>query len=518
MTPERTQIVLAGPPGVGKTTIAERVAQKLGTQAVDLDRAIESRTQRAVPTMLEQDGEPAFRRVEADTLAALDRSPGVIALGGGSLTNARSRSLARDRGPVFGLEAEVPTLEARLTASGVRRPLLKSKPLSELVAERQSSYRAVDRPIAASADPDTVAAEVIAQSRGLRVLVAEVGAERTRVVVGAELEGVLRGALASLAPQRPILLIEDGGVPAQDRDRYARAAAEVGPVVRIEVSGGEATKDWSRLGDVLARAIESDCGRQSAIVGLGGGATTDFAGMVAALLGRGAPLVLVPSTLLAQADASVGGKCAVNHAGERNLVGTFHPATDVISDLRFLDSLSVEELRSGLAEMLKIGIIKDAALFDELTHTPKPGIDAISRAIAHKAEIVASDPREIGDRKLLNLGHTLGHALEAATQFGLRHGEAVSIGIAAVARLSAARGWCSDTTARRIADGLRAVGLPTHTSAQVLNDAIFHLGRDKKAGGGMVDLIRVHELGKVSLFRVSLQEIGHDLVQAGGSS
>jgi 3-dehydroquinate synthase len=230
-------------------------------------------------------------------------------------------------------------------------------------------------------------------------------------------------------------------------------------------------------------------------------------------------LVLAPSTLLAQVDASVGGKSAVNMAAGRNLVGAFHPAHDVIADVDLLASLPPEEFGSGLAELVKIAIISDASLFDEIVRRggrPLTGSD-IARAIRSKAAIVGRDPYERGERKLLNLGHTLGHALESASDFSLRHGEAVAIGIAAICRYSAFRGWMSEDQKRAIISGLSALGLPVHADPELLSRSSAFLSKDKKGDATAVDLIVVHELGKVSMKRVSWNEID-DLVRFGGRS
>jgi 3-dehydroquinate synthase len=223
-------------------------------------------------------------------------------------------------------------------------------------------------------------------------------------------------------------------------------------VVVAQVPGGESVKTWTSVGALLERAIEGGCGRQSAVVGLGGGATCDAAALTASLLGRGAPVVLVPSTLLAQVDASVGGKTAAN-VGGRNTVGTFHAASDVVIDVALTRSQDERAVRSGLAEMLKVGIIADPILFDTVIRDRRADRATVLASVLRKAEIVAQDPSEHGLRKVLNLGHTLGHALEAASDFQMLHGEAVAIGIAAMARFSAERGWLGEGEKARIVHG-----------------------------------------------------------------
>ncbi|MCK6550253.1 bifunctional shikimate kinase/3-dehydroquinate synthase [Myxococcota bacterium] len=514
------EVLLSGPPGVGKSTVGRALAARLGVPAVDLDDVVEARTHESPAAILRSRGEAALRDAEADALTTLPSAPRVLALGGGTLTTARGRRAARARGKLLGLVAQTDVLEARLATSGVDRPLLDAPgALAQLLDARRTSYAAVDRTVDASSVIDDVAARAASGAAELELLFADVGGARSRILVGTGLEDALTGAVAALAPTRPVLVILDRGVPADVRARYVAKLEALFPVHAIEVEGGERVKRWAFAGELLERAAEAGCGRQSAVVAIGGGATCDVAALVASLLGRGAPVVLVPSTLLAQVDASVGGKCAVNLDAGRNLAGTFHAATDVLVDAAMLASLPEREYRSGLAELLKIAIIADPALFDEVVGlgAARVGTRHVARAIAHKAAIVARDPFERGERRVLNLGHTLGHALEAASDFAVPHGEAVAIGIAAVARFSVARGWLAQAELARIVGGLEAVGLPVEAPEDLLGRSAAFLAQDKKADAAGLELVGVQELGKVSVMRVSFQELA-GLVSSGRTS
>jgi shikimate kinase / 3-dehydroquinate synthase len=510
-------IVLSGPPGVGKSEVGRLVAARLGTQAIDLDRAIEQRTSRTPAAIIRGDGEAAFRAVEADTLETLDPAYRVVALGGGTLTTKRGRKAARARGAVLGLEADVSTLIDRVGKSTDDRPLSPDPArLTELVASRRRTYAAVDRRVSAEADPNAVAERVVESASALELVFADVGGARSRIVIGDELADAAAGAVAALEPTRPVLAIVDRGVPSARVQTYLDRVSALFPIHVEHVAGGEAVKTWTFLGQILENALAHGCGRQSAVLAIGGGATCDLAALAASLLGRGAPCVLVPTTLLAQVDASIGGKCAVNMNAGRNLVGAFHAASDVIVDATFLDSLDPREYRSGLAELLKIAIIAGGALFEDVARAPRATRTHIAAGIRAKAAIVARDPFERGERKLLNLGHTLGHALESASAFSLAHGEAVAIGMAAACRYSAARGLLPKATAARIIEVLAAVGLPVTASADLLNKSTAFIKQDKKADDAGFDVICIHELGKVSTKRVSLDEI-MDLVRMGGT-
>jgi shikimate kinase/3-dehydroquinate synthase len=509
-------VVISGPPGVGKSTAGRALAQRIQASWIDLDDAIAGRMHRTSAAIIKSDGEATFRAIEAQTLEELDPMHRVVSLGGGTLTTERGRRAARKRGAMLGLTARIETLEQRLKESGGDRPLLSEKTkLPELLEQRWRTYAAVDRLISAEGAIESLVEVMHRCAEDVELILADVAGHETRVLIGAQLFDAFAGAIAALQPTRPVLLLADRGVPESARSLFIEAVRAMFPAHLVEVDGGEAVKTWSFLGGLLENALAAGCGRQSVVAAIGGGAVCDLAALAASLLGRGAPVVLAPSTLLAQVDASIGGKCAVNMTAGRNLVGAFHPATDVLVDTSLLASLSAEEYRSGLAELLKIALILDPALFRELTDDPHATAPAIARAIRGKSDIVARDPFERGERKLLNLGHTLGHALESASGFTLRHGEAVAIGIAAIARYSTTQGWLAPEERDRIIGGLAHVGLPTSAAPELLSRSAPFMTRDKKGDTNTLDLVCIQELGKVSMKRVSSNEVS-ELVRCGG--
>jgi shikimate kinase / 3-dehydroquinate synthase len=514
------RVFVAGPPGVGKSTVGRRLAEALGLSFFDTDALIEQRLGLAPAEIIERAGEDSLRRAEQELLSELPPR-GVIALGGGTSSRPDARRAIRAHGLVVGLGAPVDLLWSRLRGPGTTtRPLAPSRDALAALLEARgaSSYRFGDVEFSAQAEPEALTEQIRDWVCSHELLEARVGDARTRVVVGPSLPVALAGALRTLSPSRPILLIEDQGVPPSWRDAYARAAESVGPVIRHPLPGGETVKTWAVLGGVLERAIEAGCGRQSAVVGLGGGAVCDLAGSAAGLLGRGAPLLLVPSTLLAQVDASVGGKCAVNSAHGKNLIGLFHPAVDVLTDLELLDSLPEEELRSGAAELFKMGLLAGGELWTRLSdpRAPRFGIDprSVALSIRAKAEIVASDPYERGRRKVLNLGHTLAHALERASSFELRHGDAVALGTATAVRWSRWRGLMSDEVARSILDAQARLGLPDRAAPELLQAALPHFGQDKKGHGQGGEEIGLSKTGAPELIEVQWEQLGEELRKA----
>lgn len=296
-----------------------------------------------------------------------------------------------------------------------------------------------------------------------------------------------------LAGRRALLVTDDGVLAAWPGLFEGRATIVIGQ--------GEEYKTLATLGKVLDAALAAGLTRSDVIVGVGGGLVCDVAALAASTWMRGCGLVLVPTSLLAMVDAALGGKTAVNHGGVKNLIGTFYPAQTVLLAPEALTTLPEPLLVEGLAEMIKHGVIADRELFDEIRLRLQDGVDAllplVEQAVQIKAEVVLLDPHEHGPRMLLNLGHTLGHAVEAVT--GLRHGRAVAVGIVAAARLSVRRGMLAEAELETLVATLCEAGLPTSlaeaevtASPHALIDAMRH---DKKNRGEIVNLVLLDRIG-----------------------
>jgi 3-dehydroquinate synthase len=330
-----------------------------------------------------------------------------------------------------------------------------------------------------------------------------------RIIVGS-------GAIARVGPQltklsvgRRVALVSDPEIMRVHGAVVLASLREAGfEVIEVLLPRGERAKTLEVAQQGWDRLLEAGCDRTSTVVAVGGGAVGDLAGFVAATYMRGIHFVQVPTTLLAQVDASSGGKTAINHPRAKNLIGAFHQPRLVIVDPAVLITLPEAEFRSGLAEVIKHGIVLDAAYFGDLEQSRREllarDLPTLERVVAGscriKASVVEQDEKEAELRHVLNYGHTIGHALEAVTGYGRwSHGEAVSLGIVAEARLAERLGISKDRTTERQIQLLRAVGLPTSGLAAEPGDIVEALGRDKKARDGRVPFVFAPEIGTFRL-------------------
>jgi 3-dehydroquinate synthase len=306
-----------------------------------------------------------------------------------------------------------------------------------------------------------------------------------------------RIAAAGLRPGR-CALITNPTVGARHASALSRSLADAGfaPLV-FEIPDGEAYKTLDTAAGVFNRLAEAKLARNEPVIALGGGVVGDLAGFVAATWLRGVPFVQIPTSLLAMVDASVGGKVAVDLPAGKNLVGAFKQPAAVLIDPALLSALPAGEFRSGLAEIVKAGIIGDPALFEQLATTGPASLTAmIADAVRVKARVVERDPFELGDRAWLNLGHTFGHALELLSGYTLRHGEAVALGMVAAGELSASLGHCDTALPARIRAAVERLGLPTrHTFDPAA--ALAAMGTDKKRRGRSLRFVLIRDIGEV---------------------
>lgn len=324
--------------------------------------------------------------------------------------------------------------------------------------------------------------------------------------------------IARLVPGARAAIVTDRTVAERHLGRLERSLAAAGIASgSIVLTPGEATKNWMDLGRVVDQLLADRLERGDIVIAFGGGVIGDLTGFAAAIVRRGMRYVQIPTTLLAQVDSSVGGKTAVNSPHGKNLIGAFHQPVLVLADTALLDTLSAREFRAGYAEVVKYGLIDQPAFFEWLESGRWAGIfsggpereEAVRIACAAKAAVVARDETETGDRALLNLGHTFGHALEAVTGYQsarLVHGEGVAIGMALAHRFSNRLGLCSGQDATRVTNHLAAVGLPT-SLAQVPGGAgdvdalMAAIKQDKKVTRGALTFILTRGIGQSFIAR-----------------
>ena len=335
------------------------------------------------------------------------------------------------------------------------------------------------------------------------------------IVIGRDVLPSLGHRIAALRPGARAAIVTDRTVARHWLGKTEAALADAGIASsRIVVGEGEASKSYAVLQEVSEGLIAAKIERNDLVIALGGGVIGDLAGFAASIVRRGVDFVQVPTSLLAQVDSSVGGKTGINSPHGKNLVGAFHQPVLVIADTAVLDTLSPRQFRAGYAEVAKYGVLGDAALFDwleahhgEIFSGGAAREQAIAASCRAKAEIVARDERETGDRALLNLGHTFGHALEAATGFSDRlfHGEGVAVGMVLAAEFSARLNMISASDAARVQRHLASVGLPTKVQdiagfqQEGLADAdtlMTLMAQDKKVKRGRLTFILLEEVGK----------------------
>ncbi|MGW8224441.1 MAG: 3-dehydroquinate synthase [Anaerolineales bacterium] len=522
------QIYLYGPPGSGKTLIGEILAENLALPFVDLDQRIESQTGISIPQIFAQRGEAGFRQIEKQALLEMSKMNwGVIALGGGALLETESRILAEKSGSLICLSASKEILFERLSSTQAKRPLLgqgtdqspQLVQLDNLLAQRSAHYASFANQIeTGTSSPQQVAREIqirlgVFHVRGMagRTFPNHVnGTEAERpetpgydVRISPILDRIGE-ALSMRGMAGPVALVTDQNVADYYLNRVKKSLLAAGYSTRsIILPPGESTKTMPSVSSLWQEFLEAGLERKSTVVALGGGVVGDLAGFAAATYLRGIAWVNVPTTLLAMVDASLGGKTGIDLPAGKNLAGAFHAPQVVLVDPSTLLTLPQAEQRSGMAEVIKAGVIRDPVLFD-LCRREWQEIEAgwgeiIPRSMAVKLDIIEADPYEKGLRAVLNYGHTVGHAVEVLSNYKLRHGEAVAIGMVAEARLAEEIGLAKQGLADEIRDVCQQIGLPVEIPAGYLPEEIIKtIQLDKKRADGKVKFALPIKIGEVS--------------------
>jgi shikimate kinase/3-dehydroquinate synthase len=486
----RSAIVFIGFMGAGKSA-ALAAARKAGLETTEIDELMERELGMPIAEAFAQHGEEGFRAREAEVVGALlERADGgAIALGGGSVLSARVRdALARHVVVWLQIDAE----EAWRRIEGTDRPLARSATdVAELLAARLPLYERLADAVVPQGDRGLIeralpAIRALADlPRETKLLWAASASGEYPVLVG---EGLLGAGWWPLEGRR--FCVSDGTVCGRYGDALEPLAA------RVEVEPGETAKTMAGAERVLRALAQAGMTREDHVAALGGGVVGDLAGFCAHLYQRGVPVVQVPTTLVAQVDSAYGGKTGVDLPEGKNYAGAYHLPAAVIADTATLASLPGEELSAGFVEALKTGLLCGGELWDRVRSIERlnPGelADVVFACARCKCEVVAADERDAGLRQVLNLGHTVGHAIEAASGYQrYRHGEAIGLGLLATLRLSGVEGLRAEVEAI-----LARHGLPVALDPAVSLDAIIEaLGRDKKRTAAGVGFVLLAEPG-----------------------
>jgi len=486
----RPAFVFIGFMGAGKSAALD-VARLAGLETTEIDQLMEGELGMPIAEAFERHGEDAFRAREAEVVGRLleGADGGAIALGGGSVLSERVRK-ALGRHVVVWLQIDAE--EAWRRIEGTDRPLARSAAdVAELLAVRLPLYEELADAVLPQGDPGLVARALpsiraLAElPRGTKLLWAASASGEYPVLVGPDLLG---------GGPWPL---EGGRFCVTDRTVGALYAERLEPLAgRVEVEPGEAAKTMAEAERVLRELARAGMTRDDHVAALGGGVVGDLAGFCAHTYQRGVPVVQVPTSLVAQVDSAYGGKTGVDLPEGKNYVGAYQLPAAVIADTSTLGSLPQEELAAGFVEALKTGLLAGGALWDRVRSIealdPAALDDVVFACARFKCEVVAADERDSGLRAVLNLGHTVGHAIEAASGYThYRHGEAIGLGLLAALRLSEAPGLRDDVEAI-----LRRHGLPVELDAGIeLNRVIEALQRDKKRTADGVGFVLLSEPG-----------------------
>lgn len=527
----QTNLVLAGFMGTGKSTIGRLCARQLGFEFVDTDAEIEKREGLRIPQIFEARGETYFRAREAALAQELTQRDGlVIATGGGMIADDATRAALLASAVCVCLSATPDAIALRVGPdAAARRPMLRGGEVRERIAallkEREPKYAQLHYRIDTTHRSTQDAADAVAalwRAEQARVPVLTPGGAGYDIVIGDGLLDQLGYMLAGRGWAPPFAIVSDSIASSYLGGRTLLALKRAGLDAFIfTIRPGEASKTLASVEAMYRTFSEHGMERGSPVIALGGGVIGDAAGFAAATYLRGVPFVQVPTTLLAMADSSIGGKVGVDTPFGKNLVGAFKQPDLVAIDTSVLGSLPVRELRCGMAEVIKAALLSggdayararamiavmpmaQAQPFDsgEDGWVTAELINALADSILLKREVVQEDPYEKGRRALLNLGHTFGHGIEAWSEFRLKHGEAVSLGLVCALRLSRALGLCDDALVGEGIALLRGTGLPTslaeardHVGELPFDvDAIWRImqsDKKKKAGALRFVLIR----------------------------
>lgn len=503
-------IVLTGFMATGKTTVGKLLAKHLNYEFVDTDELIVHRAGMSVADLFQEKGEEVFRKMESDIARELGDKEGlVISTGGRMMLDPQNAAALSRKGQVFCLVATPEEIFDRVSKdTHAKRPLLETadpmQQVTELLRQREEGYGKFSQMRTSAKTPDEVTSNLIGIIRANPDLRLSITASDTHYdyIVGG---GILPFVKQLAGIKGPVAVITDKNVGG----RYAESLGQTDAIITVEP--GQQNKTLSTVEFICEELVKKGFDRHTTIIALGGSVISGLAGFVASVYMRGVDFVQCPTSLLAMADTSIGGKAGINLPQGKNLIGTFKQPKAVIADVATLQTLSSEEFSFGMSEIIKHGLIGGKELFDRIkagnwkweSHSFQPpsfsGLqDLVAQAIQVKINIVQKDPFQKGLRAVLNLGHTFAHAIEQASSHTLRHGEAVSMGLVASANLSHRLGHCKKDLEQEVAFVLAEAGLPVKIPKKLDSQGIIQaVHRDKKRKGEQLRLILMRDIGDV---------------------
>ncbi len=503
-------IILVGFTCTGKTEVGKRLAAALGLRAVYSDGLIEERAGKTVERIFAEDGEEKFRRLERNVITHLSTQQGlVVVTGEGVLEDRRNLTALQRSGTLIWLSASPEAILARVRKEPARC-LLKTADrrakIKKLLALRSPQYARADYHFdTTQTSPAKTAAQI---AHLLTTVPVQLGERSYEIIIG---RGLLTNAaehINRLGEHGRVVVISEAQVWGYHGKALAAGLPKHKQIILPALEDPERLKSFRYAEHLYDELLRMETRRDSLLIAFGGGTIGDLVGFVASTYMRGLDFVQIPTTLLAQVDSSVGGKVAVNHPRAKNLIGVFWQPKLVLADLHCLDTLPRQQIRNGLAEMVKHAVLADARLFrymedhiEDVTRLYPPTMRHLLWRNCHiKADIVSRDEREGGIRAFLNLGHTFGHALESAVNYhGLAHGEAVSIGMAAAARMATNLGLFSENGLKRLTELLHAYHLPTLVPEVPVASVMSLMKTDKKASRGGLRFVLPERIGEVRI-------------------
>lgn len=522
-TANKKTIVLIGFMASGKSRIGSLLAKRLNYQLLDLDVLIEERAGMTISQIFEERGEAHFRALEAQELVGVSaRDASVIVTGGGTPTFFENAQVLKKLGQVFFLDVSLQKLLSRL-GNSQERPLArnnvnqKNHTIEELYYFRRPCYEMLGESIDADHGDETIICDEIIKRHEsfynlshLHEVELPYGSDKYTIFHAHgsifHVKDIIEGL--GLYQHKPVIITNDNikrllqkEISAIDDQLQNRSSI-------ISIADGESNKSLSTIETIYQQLCEMRCLRNTLLIALGGGVIGDMAGFVAKTYMRGVPFIGVPTTLLAMVDSSIGGKTGVDTSFGKNLVGAFNNPRSVIIDPNLLKSLPPEEFACGMAEIIKHAMIADADLFFSLKDGQIPIEELIARAIQVKANIVLMDPLEKNIRAHLNLGHTFAHAIEKVSDYTIKHGQAVAMGLILATRLAKKMGVLEKDFIKDLKDVLARFDLPTDMPQNIhIKDLIPAMRLDKKRDDGGLRFVLPKNVGEVLIQHVKEQDI-----------